>query len=134
MIAINNVVLVGKVSFEPTIVDKGATPIAKFSLDIPSSFIGRDGQKVETHNYVKCEAYNKVADVVKANVHQGDRICVEGYLKSGKYTDKNGNNVQTLVVSARDIRFDSDASTQKPGPRNVFPESSANDMMGDMTF
>ena len=134
MIAINQVVLVGKVSFEPTIMDKGASPIAKFSLDIPGSFIGRDGQKVETHNYVKCEAYGKVADVVKANIHQGDRIGVEGFLKSGKYTDKNGNNVQTLVVSARDIRFDTDANTQKAGPRNIFPESSANDLMGEMGF
>ena len=129
MISLNQVTLVGTLASD--VFANGAA--SKFTVECTEGYVARDGSKGVRKDYVKCVAFGKTAEALKLNCKKGDRICVEGSVKPGSY-EKDGHKVYTQDISVRAIHFDAGEDAKQVGPKNVFPESSADAMMDELSF
>jgi len=101
MSGINKVILLGNVGKNPEIkkLESGVT-VASFSLATSENFkdkaTGEKREQTEWHNIVM---WRGVADSVeKSELKKGDRVFVEGKIKSRKWQDKDGNQRQVTEV------------------------------------
>lgn len=91
--SINKVILVGNVGRDPQIryFDTG-NAVANFTLATTErGFTMQNGtvmpDRTEWHNVV---FWGKIAETVEKYVHKGDKVYVEGKLRSRSYDDQNG--------------------------------------------
>jgi single-strand DNA-binding protein len=95
------------------------TPMCQISV------ASQESKKVngEWENYPewhKVVAWGNTAQGLQKFCKKGDRITVQGSLKTDSYEDKNGNKVYTTKIVARSIEFppkkksDSDARPSSP--------------------
>lgn len=63
--------------------------------------------KEKSADYIQCTAFGKTAETVSKYFKKGSMICVEGSLKTGKYTDKKHDDVThyTTEVWVERIEF-----------------------------
>ena len=94
----NKVILMGRLTRDPEVrynVDKA---VARFSLAIDRKF--SDGTDFPT-----CVAFGKTAEFIEKWFKQGLKICLEGRLQTGSYTNKDGVKVYTTDVIADVVEF-----------------------------
>ena len=91
--SINKVILVGNVGRDPQVryFDTG-NAVASFSLATTErGYTMQNGtvvpDRTEWHNVV---FWGKIAETVERYVHKGDKVYVEGRLRSRSYDDQNG--------------------------------------------
>ena len=116
--SLNKVMLIGNVGAEPEVryVEQG---VAVGSLRIATTERGytlQNGTQVpertEWHNVV---AWRKQAEFVEKYVHKGDKLYIEGSLRTRSYDDRNGVKKYVTEVWADNIEFlSSPRGTQTP--------------------
>ena len=91
--SLNEVMLIGNVGKDPDVryVEQGV-PVANFSLATTErGYTTQNGMQVpertEWHNIV---TWRRPAEYVEKYVHKGDRLYVEGQLRTRSYEDRNG--------------------------------------------
>lgn len=91
--SVNKVILIGNVGVDPNYktFENGGT-IAQFSIaTTKKGFINKKGvtipDKTEWHNIVLS---NKLADIANQYVRKGDKLYIEGELRTRNYTDNVG--------------------------------------------
>lgn len=91
--SLNKVMLIGNVGREPEIqyVDKDMA-VARFSLATTErGYMLKNGTQVpERTEWHRIVAWRETAKYVESYVHKGDKLYVEGQLRTNAYTDKNG--------------------------------------------
>ena len=117
--SLNKVMLIGNVGAEPEVryVEQG---VAVGSLRIATTERGytlQNGTQVpertEWHNVV---AWRKQAEFVEKYVHKGDKLYIEGSLRTRCYDDRNGVKKYVTEVWADNIEFlSSPRGAQTPG-------------------
>lgn len=89
--SVNKVILVGYLGQDPeSRTLKSGTNIANFSLATSSKQKGADGQWKDETEWHRCVCFGNQADFAAKYLTKGRLVYVEGRIKSGKYTDKNG--------------------------------------------
>ncbi len=104
---LNKVILIGNVGDDVKIHQFDDTnKIGRFPLATSESFTSRDsGEKVtqtEWHNIV---VRNKVAEIFERYVKKGDKLYVEGRLKTRKWQDQNGQDRYTTEIIVSEFTF-----------------------------
>ncbi|KUK02244.1 MAG: Single-stranded DNA-binding protein [Thermotoga sp. 50_1627] len=77
--------------------------VASFTLAVDRPPRSSDSQR--TTDFIKVVAFNKLADFVKLYLKKGQLVLVEGELRINKWQSRDGSNVTTPEIWARDIRF-----------------------------
>ena len=101
MAGVNKAILLGNVGKDPEIKHlESGVAVASFSLATSENFkdkaTGEKREQTEWHNIVM---WRGVADSVeKSELKKGDRVFVEGKIKSRKWQDKDGNQRQVTEV------------------------------------
>ncbi|MDR0972711.1 MAG: single-stranded DNA-binding protein [Prevotellaceae bacterium] len=91
--SVNKVILLGNVGKDPEVrYFEGGRATAQISLATSDrGYTLPNGTQVpertEWHNLVM---FNKLAEVVEKYVHKGDKLYIEGKIRSRSYDDKNG--------------------------------------------
>lgn len=89
--SLNSVTLVGHLGKDPESRQaKGGTSIVNFSMATTRKAKGPDGQWADETEWHRCTCFGHTADFVEKYLKKGRLVCVQGRIKSGKYTDKNG--------------------------------------------
>jgi len=92
MAGVNKVILLGNVGQEPEVKHLvGGNVLAKFSLATSESYKNKQGEKVENTEWHNCQAWGKQAEVIEQYVKKGDKLYIEGKIKTDKYEDQEGN-------------------------------------------
>ena len=104
---LNKVILIGNVGDDVKIHQfDDQNKIGRFPLATSESYTSKDsGEKVtqtEWHNIV---VRNKVAEIFEKYVKKGDKLYVEGRLKSRKWQDQNGQDRYTTEIIVNDFTF-----------------------------
>ena len=92
--SVNKVILLGNVGKDPEVkYFDNQTAVASFSLaTTEKGYTLPNGTQVpdrtDWHNII---ASNRIAKVVDQYVHKGDKLYIEGKLRTRSYTDKAGN-------------------------------------------
>ena len=91
--SVNKVILIGNVGVEPEVryYDSGQAVATLRLATTERGYTMQNGTQVpdrtEWHNVV---VWNRLAQVVEKYVHKGDKLYIEGKIKSRSYDDQNG--------------------------------------------
>lgn len=119
----NNVSLVGRLTRDPEVRYGGQNndkAVARFSVACDRRF-KREGDEI-TADFIPCVAFGKTAEFIEKYFKKGMKIGLNGHITTGSYTNKDGNKVYTVDVTADNVEFveskkDTD-SQPEPQPDN----------------
>ena len=94
----NKAILVGKLTKDPEIrVNQDQKTIARFSVAVNRVKEGAD--------FLNCVAFDRKAELLEKYFHKGDRIGVIGSIRTGSYTNREGQKVNTTEIMVDEIEF-----------------------------
>lgn len=100
---LNAVVLVGRTTKDIELRRTGSgTAVASFTLAVNRDFKTQDGQEAD---FINCVAWKKTAEFLEQYVHKGDRIAVNGSIRTRNYTGNDGRKVYVTEVIANNVEF-----------------------------
>ena len=104
---LNKVMLIGHLGDEVKIhYFEGGGSIGRFPLATNESYTKKDtGEKVtqtEWHNVV---VRNKAAEICEKYLHKGDRVYIEGKIKTRKWQDDKGNDRYSTEINVDEFTF-----------------------------
>jgi single-strand DNA-binding protein len=100
----NKVILVGRLTRDPEArMTTTGSAVASFTLAVDRPVRPSEGQR--TTDFIRIVAFNKLADFVRLYLKKGQLVLVEGELRINKWQSRDGANMITPEIWARDIRF-----------------------------
>lgn len=120
MKGINKVILIGYVGQAPNIINtQGGNKMATASLATTDTYKDKQGERKDITEWHKLVfMMPKMAEYVENNVSKGDRLYIEGSLRTRKWQDKAGKDnyttevlvslIQNLTSKARDVEDESE--------------------------
>lgn len=102
--SINKVILLGNVGRVES-KEFGGNKVVSFSVATSERYKGRDGEYVEDTTWHNVKVWGKTADFVENYVGKGSQVFVEGKLAKRKYTDRNGEERESVEVRADNVQL-----------------------------
>lgn len=94
----NNVTLIGRLTRDPDIrINSGKEALARFTLAVQ-----RTKDEVD---FISCYSVKKNAEVAEKYFKQGMKIAVTGSIRTGSYTNKDGQKIYTTSVLVTSQEF-----------------------------
>lgn len=124
---INKVILIGNVGGEVKVhrFDNNNL-IGRLSIATSESYVTKDtNERVEQTEWHNLVVRNKLAEIFEKYVKKGDKIYVEGKLKTRKWQDQSGQERYMTEIVVSDFSFLTPKSSN-PGEREPTPENSKN--------
>lgn len=94
--------------------------VARFTVAIDEGY----GDKKKT-NFINCMAFGKTAENMEKFTGKGKKICVQGRIQTGSYTNKDGATVYTTDVVADRVEFLEWGDKKETQPTQEAPEGFA---------
>lgn len=102
----NKIILVGNLGKDPELrYTPQGTAVCNFSLATNEKRRDKAGEMQEVALWFKVTLWGKQAEVATKYLTKGSPVYVEGRLRVEEWTDRDGNNRQTLEVNGSDIQF-----------------------------
>ena len=123
--AVNKVILLGNVGKDPDVrhLDKDIT-VANFTLATSESYTSRNGEKVTTTEWHNIVVWRGLAKVVEQYVKKGDRLYLEGRIRTRSWDDKEGNKRYTTEIYVDNMEMlGGSRSGNSVTPQSSQPES-----------
>lgn len=99
----NTVALIGRTTRDIDLRRTGnGTAVASFTLAVNRDFKTNDGQEAD---FIQCVAWKKTAELLEQYVHKGDRIAVNGSIRTRNYEDSHGRTVYVTEVLVNHVEF-----------------------------
>lgn len=102
--ALNNVVIVGRLTKDVELKQAGESTVANFTLAVDKPY-NKDKEHPEA-NWIDCVAWNKTAEFISKYFTKGKKIGVTGSLQTRTYEDKDTKKkikVTEVMVSTADF-------------------------------
>ena len=137
MASVNKVIIVGNCGRDPEVrYMTDGKAVANVSIATTSKRKDTTGEVVEDTQWHRVTFYDKLAEIVGQYVKKGAPVYVEGRIKYGTYTDKNGVEKSTCDIVATEMqmlgqREQSSPPQQKPAPAAKPRQGSGFDDMDD---
>lgn len=113
----NKVILTGRLTKDPEVrylQGDDSICVARFTLAVDRYGKKQNGQ--QTADFIPCEVWRNQAEAVGKYLHKGMKICVEGHIKTGSYTDRDGRKVYTTDVVVNSWEFCESKKFQETQP------------------
>jgi single-strand DNA-binding protein len=126
----NRVMLLGNLGADPELrMTSGGQAVLKLRLATSETYLDRDKQRQERTEWHNVVLWGKRAEALGKILHKGDRLFIEGGLRTSSYEDRDGNKRYKTDVVASDVLLQGSASGSK-GSRAGAEPSSADEPMG----
>ena len=104
MASVNKAILIGNAGRDPELryLPSGKA-VANVSIATTSKRKDRDGQYVEETQWHRVQFFDRLAEIVGEYVKKGSSIYVEGRIKYGKFTNKDGVEQNTCDIIATEM-------------------------------
>lgn len=112
----NIAILMGRLTKDPDIsTSQNGTQIAHYTIAIDR--IGKD----QGADFISCVAFNKSAEFADKYLKKGTKIAIEGMIRTGSYTNKDGQKVYTTDVIVNRQEFaESKGEAKETKPEDGF--------------
>lgn len=80
-------------------------------------------------DFVQCSCTGKTAEFVEKYLRKGTKICVSGPIRTGSYTNKDGQTVYTTEVRVQSHEFCEKAADNNPNNNAVDTQAAADGFM-----
>jgi len=99
----NRVILMGRLTRDPEVrysQGERQMAIARYTLavDRRGRRQGGDNGDQQTADFIPCVVFDRGAEFAERYFRQGMRVCVEGRIQTGSYTNREGQRVYTTEV------------------------------------
>lgn len=127
--SLNKVMLIGNVGTEPDVryIDNGvATASLRLATNTPGYTLPSGAtvpERTEWHNIL---IWRKLAEYVERNVHKGDKLYIEGELRTRNYTDKQGRTRYITEVWAAKLEQLTPRLSKVEKPQTPSPQTQQN--------
>lgn len=104
----NKVVLMGRLTRDPQVrTTQGDNPmtVARYTLAVDRRGRRNNDNNQPTADFISCVAFGKSAEFAEKYLHKGTKICVDGRIQTGSYTNKDGQTVYTTDVVIENQEF-----------------------------
>lgn len=121
----NKVMLMGRLTRDPEIrysQGENSMAIARYTLAVNRRF-QRNGE--QSADFISCVAFQHGAEFAEKYLRQGTKICVEGRIQTGSYTNKDGIKVYTTEVVIENQEFAESKNANSGVQNNNHPMPSA---------
>ena len=140
MASVNKVILVGNCGRDPEVrYAPSGSAIATVSIATSSKRKDKaSGEMIEDTQWHRVTFYDRLAEIAGEYLKKGRSVYIEGRLKYGKYTDKDGVERNTTDIVANEMQLlggregggggmggGDDGYSQAPAPRSAAPARSA---------
>ena len=99
----NKVILIGNLGRDAEIRQTDHATVANFSIATTERWKSRDGEKQEHTEWQRIVLWGKVAESLGQYLVKGKQVCVEGSIRTEKWTDKDGNEKTTQKINATEV-------------------------------
>ncbi|HXZ20819.1 MAG TPA: single-stranded DNA-binding protein [Candidatus Acidoferrales bacterium] len=136
-IGVNRVFLIGNAGQDAEVKSTSTGKnVANFSLAINEGFrdkAGKSGQRVE---WVRCVAWNKLAEIAGKYVNKGRLVFVEGRLQTRQYENREGTEKTVCEVVVTTLRVLGGVKNDGPAHSDVAAstEAAPEAEVGDIPF
>ncbi len=117
---VNKVMLIGHTGDDVKMIHfEGGNCIGRFPLATNETYTNRTtGEKVSNTEWHNIVVRNKAAEICERYLKKGDKVYIEGRLKTRKWQDEQGNERYSTEIQCTDFTFltpksESDAMPQK---------------------
>ncbi len=118
----NQVSLIGRLTAEPELKHtQTGTATTRFSVAVDRAFV-KQGEERQT-DFINVVAWSGTAEFVCKYFGKGQRIALTGSIRTGSYTDQNGNKRYTFDVWANNVEFCDSKTTSAGTAQNTQPVS-----------
>ena len=101
--SLNVAVLMGRLTKKPELsVGANGKEYLRFKIAVERTYSKKEDKITD---FIDCVAFGKTAVFISTYFDKGQMIAVTGSLTSSSYTDKDGNNRYSLVVSIDETSF-----------------------------
>ena len=100
----NSVSLIGRLVDDPIInqgTDKYGKPYTRAYFTLA---VNRNASASEA-DFIRVTCFGRVAEATAKYQHKGNQVGVNGSIRTGKYTDKDGRTIHTVDVNAITVDF-----------------------------
>lgn len=111
---LNVIIVVGRLTKDPTQVELGEIKVTNFSVAVDSSRKNKDGEKETT--FLDAVAFNAVGDSVAKCLKKGSKVALKGFIQQRNFTRKDGSKGTAYEVIADSVEF------LDPKPQQAEPE------------
>ena len=102
----NKVILMGRLTRDPMVSYSQSQAgngeqmaVARFTVAVDRRVARRDASaEQQTADFISCVAFGRQGEFAEKYLKQGTKICLEGRIQTGSYTNKEGNRVYTALV------------------------------------
>ena len=99
----NTVMLMGRLTRDPeSRATQSGTAVVRFSLAVNRP---KRKDKKQDADFINCVAFGRTAEVIQQYVFKGNRLLVEGEIRTSSYVDKTGHKRYTTEVMVNHIEF-----------------------------
>lgn len=140
MASVNKVHLIGIAGRDPEL-RYSASGKAIANLSIATSQKRKDkqtGEYIEDTQWHRLKFFDKLAEIVGEYVKKGSTVYVEGQIKYGKFTNKDGMEISTVDIVCNEMTILSRPKDQKDQvaekPKQATQGSGFDDMDDDIPF
>lgn len=133
----NNVSLIGRLTTAPELkYTQSNTAYTRFSIAVDRAYT-KQGEERQT-DFINIVAWGKTAEFVCKYFTKGQRIGLTGEIRTGSYTDQNGNKRYTTDVVASGVYFceskaNNTANTNAAPVQNTQPTANNNSFDGSFS-
>ena len=104
---LNKVMLIGHTGDEVKMkYFEGGNSIGRFPLATNEEYVNRTtGERVSNTEWHNCVVRNKAAEVCEKYLHKGDKVYIEGRIKSRQWTGEDGQQRYTTEIQVQEFTF-----------------------------
>lgn len=114
---LNRVILLGNLGADPELrMTNGGTAVLNIRLATSETYLDRNKQRQERTEWHRVVIWGKRAEALGKILTKGDRILVEGSLRTSSYDDKDGNKRYTTEIVATNIVLSGGGGGRGAGP------------------
>ncbi len=99
MAGVNKVILIGNLGTAPEVrtLESGAK-VANFNIATNEVYKDKNGEKQERTEWHRIVLWRGLAEIAEKYLKKGDRVFLEGRLRTRQWQDKDGNNRYTTEI------------------------------------
>ncbi len=99
--------------------------VANFSIAVADGYKDKQtGETVDQTEWVRCVAYDKLAEICSQYLHKGSKVYVQGRMKTSKWKDQSGADRYSTEIVLENMQM-IDGRTQDQPAQHQAPQQSA---------
>ena len=130
MASVNKVIIMGNCGRDPEVRHMpNGKATCNISIATSSRYKDKNGENVETTEWHRVTFFDKLAEIVGEYVKKGKPLYVEGRLKYGKFTNKDGHEQNTCDIIATEMQLlggrENESAPSASRPQNAAPRAAS---------